>query len=299
MLGIREALRLPTLGKRALAAALRSATALFACLVAVQPQWVEEEVKQIEGRLAVLLDVSRSMAVRSSVGADGDKDESRLAQAVARLSPLLDKPQAGVDLYAFGNDVRPARFADISGRAQAIDDDTRIGDAVRKVVRDHGDALGAVLVILDGADQEVGFDGRGLKDLGVRVHTVPSAKRAGARRRDPRLQAMVTVLWRARLVEVAVRSSQPAGLGRVVCGTKASWRGGDGRARCRGQRKVSAAVTPMRIGPRVYSVSLPVDAADAVPENNERAFLVRVRATLRVLLVGRLPTGTRAFCARS
>lgn len=77
LLGIREALRLPTPGKRILAATLRCATALLACLVAVQPQWVEQEVRQIEGRLAILLDVSRSMSVRNSPGgAADDKDTS-------------------------------------------------------------------------------------------------------------------------------------------------------------------------------------------------------------------------------
>jgi uncharacterized membrane protein len=300
-LGIREALRLPTPGKRAAAATLRSATALFACLIAVQPQWVEQEVKQIEGRLAVLLDVSRSMAVRhdASGPVDKDNDDSRLARALQRIKPLFEKSQAGVDLYAFGSDAKPARLFDITGRSSATEDDTRIADAVRSIASDHGDALGAVLVVSDGADQQVGFDGTGLKDLGIRVHTAAIGQESSAR--DDAIRAVQAdahaFLREPGLVEVGVRSSQPGGTrmvslrheGELVAEASVE-------LDAEGNGKVSLPFTPMRIGRAVYSVSLPVDAADAVPENNERAFLVRVaRDRLRVLLVCGSPTWDTRF----
>ena len=67
-----------------------------------------------------------------------------------------------------------------------------------------------------------------------------------------------------------------------------------------GEGKVVLPFTPARLGRAVYTVSLPLEEGDAVPENNERAFLVRVtRDKLRVLCcVARRP-GTRAPCARS
>ena len=303
ILGIREALRLPTVGKRVIAATLRSATALLACLIAVQPQWVEQEVKQIEGRLAILLDVSRSMSVRNTPGAaTDDKDDSRLARAIARLTPLLEKPQAGqagVDLYAFGRDARPTRLADLAGRRSATDDDTRIGDAVRRVVRDHGDALGAVLVLSDGGDQEPGFDGTSLRDLGVRVHTAAVGEESSAR--DDAIRAVQAdghaFLREPGLVEVAVRSSQPSGQ-RVVSLRHEGELVAEATVEldAEGNGVVSLPFTPMKIGRAVYSVSIPVAADDAVPENNERAFLVRVaRDRLRVLLVCGSPTWDTRF----
>lgn len=304
VLGIREALRLPTTQKKVVAASLRSLTALLACLIAVQPQWVEQEVQQIEGRLAILLDVSRSMAVRSSpsAAAGSEGDDSRLAKAIARLKPLLDKPQAGkagVDLYTFGGDAKPARLADLNGRRSATDDDTRIADAVRKVARDHGDALGAVLVVSDGADQEPGFDGSGLKELGVRVHTVAVGEETSAR--DDAIRSVLAdghaFLREAGLVEVAVRSSQPGGQ-RVVSLRHEGELVAEANVEldAEGNGVVQLPFTPMRIGRAVYSVSIPVTEGDAVPENNERAFLVRVaRDRLRVLLVCGSPTWDTRF----
>lgn len=301
VLGVREALRLPTRMKRAVAASLRAATALLACLIAVQPQWVEQEVRQVEGRLAVLLDLSRSMAVRAKAGthADKDEDDSRVADAINRLAPLLDRPQSSVDLYGFGGEVRPIRLSDLAGRRSATMDDTRIADAVRKVVEDHGEALGAVLVISDGADQEPGFDGAGLKDLGVRVHTAAVGEVSTAR--DDAIRTVQAdghaFLREPGRVEVTVRSSRPGGTrvvslrheGELVA--EASVELDD-----EGNGTVSLPFTPMRIGRAVYSVSLPIDAEDAVPENNERAFLVRVaRDRLRVLLVCGSPTWDTRF----
>lgn len=300
-LGVLEALRLPTPGKRASAAALRVATALLACLVAVQPQWVEQEVKQIEGRLAILLDVSRSMAVRASPGASAspDEDDSRLAQALERIKPLIGASGAGVDLYTFGGELRPARLDGLRGRASATEDDTRIAEAVRRVVRDHGDALGAVLVVSDGADQEAGFDGGGLGGLGVRVHAAAVGRESTARDdaiRSVQADAQAFLREPGR-VEVAVRSSEPGGT-RVVSlrheGELVAEASVELDAQGHGTAKLP--FTPMRIGRAVYSVSLPVDAADAVPENNERAFLVRVaRDRLRVLLVCGSPTWDTRF----
>jgi uncharacterized membrane protein len=244
------------------------------------------------------------MAVKSRPGAtsDEDEDDSRLAQAVARLKPLLDKPQAGqagIDLYAFGGEARPARLVDLNGRRSATDDDTRIAEAVRRVVREQGDALGAVLVVSDGADQDPGFDGGGLAGLGVRVHAAAVGQESSAR--DDAIRTVQAdghaFLREPGLVEVAVRSSQAGGQ-RVVSLRHEGELVAEANVEldAEGNGVVSLPFTPMRIGRAVYSVSLPVTEDDAVPENNERAFLVRVaRDRLRVLLVCGSPTWDTRF----
>jgi hypothetical protein len=63
-LGVRQALRLPHPTRRLWLAALRVLTGLVALLFALQPQWVAERVTNVQGRLAVLVDASRSMSVR-------------------------------------------------------------------------------------------------------------------------------------------------------------------------------------------------------------------------------------------
>jgi uncharacterized membrane protein len=63
-----------------------------------------------------------------------------------------------------------------------------------------------------------------------------------------------------------------------------------------GEGKVTLPFTPTRLGRAVYTVSLPLEEGDAVPENNERAFLVRVtRDKLRVLLLCGAPTWDTRF----
>ncbi|HBQ09786.1 MAG TPA: hypothetical protein DEF51_00880, partial [Myxococcales bacterium] len=67
--------------------------------------------------------------------------------------------------------------------------------------------------------------------------------------------------------------------------------------------EVEIPFTPRRLGREVYRVSIPRTPEDAVPENDERAFLVRVvRDKLRVLLVAGQPSWDerylRAFLKR-
>jgi uncharacterized membrane protein len=286
-LGVREALRLPTAVKRAVVIALRSATALLACLVAVQPQWVQQEVREIEGRLAVLVDVSRSMGVRSS------SDETRLAAALAKLQSAIERAPQGVDVFTFGGSMRSARLADLSPKS-AIEDDTRIAEAVRRVAREQDEALGAVLVLSDGADHEPGFQPESLKSLGVRVHTAAFGVESAAY--DDAIRSVQAdghaFLREPGQVEVMVRSSEGGGT-RVVSLRHEGELVAEASVEldAQGEGRVSLPFTPMRLGRAVYSIALTIDSRDAVPENNERAFLVRVaRDRLRVLLVCGSPT---------
>jgi uncharacterized membrane protein len=63
-----------------------------------------------------------------------------------------------------------------------------------------------------------------------------------------------------------------------------------------GEATVDIEFTPDRLGRAVYRLSIPTASDDAVPENNERAFLVRVaRDNLRVLLVAGQPSWDQRF----
>src|SRR5947207_11379084 len=62
-LGVRQGWRLPRPRRLALAA-LRVLSALAALAFTLQPQWMSERVQNVQGRLVVLVDASRSMSVR-------------------------------------------------------------------------------------------------------------------------------------------------------------------------------------------------------------------------------------------
>ncbi|MFW6067620.1 MAG: glutamine amidotransferase [Myxococcota bacterium] len=285
--------------RRFLLGSLRVLTALAAWVVAVQPQWTGERVRREPGRLAVLFDASRSMGVKAG-------DVSR-AERARRLAERWGKPSGRVSFHTFGAEVRSASSEDVAAEYPADSDETRIVPAVREVaVGDGPGDLGAVVVVSDGADTE-GPPVEGGVPEGVRVHAVAVGDDVPLR--DDaivRVQAdPVAFLRQTAEVRVVVRSS---GGGVESLPVTLRRRGQVVRERTvelddEGRGAVDLRFTPERLGRAVYQVSIPVDPEDAVPENNERAFLVRVkRDRLRVLLVAGRPSWDvrflRAFLKR-
>jgi uncharacterized membrane protein len=274
--------------------ALRIATAGVVWLLAVQPRWLEERVERRAGRLAVLFDASRSLQVR-------DGEATRAAHASKLAARWRDGPGASAaEVRTFGASSRPSTLARLGEALDAREDDTRLGAAVRAVTDDGASDVGAVVVVSDGADHEDGLRPEALARAGVRVHVV--ALGARTRLRDDAIasvQADATAFLRqpAR-VRVVVRSTGGEGgpipvalrsaagvLREVVVEVPAD-----------GEGAVELPFVPDALGRAAFTVSIPVAAGDDVPENNERAFLVRVvRDKLRVLLVCGRPSADERF----
>ena len=134
-----------------------------------RPSLSTQTLRAQENSVALLLDTSASM----SYGEDG---ESRLQQAVAALE------DGALDDLAELFEVRPYAFA---GASEAIGglydvpapgDATRIGSALVDVLREaRSSALGAVVLISDGADNSGELDAARLAEIagyGVPVHAV-------------------------------------------------------------------------------------------------------------------------------
>ena len=134
-----------------------------------RPSLSTQTLRAQENSVALLLDASASM----SYGEDG---ESRLQQAVAALE------DGTLDDLAELFEVRPYAFA---GASEAIGgiydvpapgDATRIGNALVDVLREaRSSALGAVVLISDGADNSGELDAARLAEIagyGVPVHAV-------------------------------------------------------------------------------------------------------------------------------
>jgi uncharacterized membrane protein len=292
VLGVRQALALQVPRRRWTLAGMRALTALGTALFVLQPQWISERMQEVQGRLAVLLDVSRSMSVR-----DGGKTRAeRSAELVKRLYASKPAPE----LYAFGANARPLRAAELDGQDLASEDDTRIERALQHVTSSMGDELGAIVLVSDGADLTPGWSPERLARLGVRVHTVAVAQDRDAA--DDAITAVqadaVAFLRQDAQVEVSVRSTRAGASpltvslrheGEIVSETEVALDE-------RGLGKAVLPFTVTRTGRAVYSVSLPLSDGDAVPENNERAFLMRVsRDKLRVLLLCGAPTWDTRF----
>jgi uncharacterized membrane protein len=300
IIGIREQRAIEAPGRRWLLHALRIGSLTVAWLYAVQPAWVAERIEQLPGRVAVLLDASRSMLVRDAADGVGvDRQDTRLAQAVRAVQNFYDRARDKPALFLFGRDPapiqRPGLNAEIVPR-----DDTRIERSISALAGGQAQDLGAVLLLSDGADRSPHFDAEQLKRLGVRVHTV--AVGAADSRPDLAIQSIQVdaAAFLRQSVEVSVvlrrtpASSEPVTI---------TLRNGAELVRestvnfdSQGNGVAQLTFTPLRLGRAVYSVSVPIDPDDAVPENNERAFQLQVtRERLRALLVCGHPSWDARF----
>ena len=273
--------------------ALRVASLALAWLFAVQPSWVTQRIEQSPGKIAVLLDTSRSMLVR-------DGGESRLAQAVSAVQRFVDGSRDKPAIFGFGQDLTPLSRDQLSVSQIVPSDDTRIEHAIRELVANQSQDLGAVLLVTDGADRSPHLDAQALGRLGVRIHTVA----VGNANRHPDLAIhSVRVDGAAFLrqpVEVAVEVRRTPASNEPVTVTL---RNGAELVRettvsldADGVGTAQLSFLPLRLGRSVYSVSVPLDSADTVPENNQRAFQIDVtRERLRALLVCGHPSWDARF----
>lgn len=276
--------------RRRLLIGLRVATALLAWIVAVQPTWRTPQFEESDGQLAVLVDRSRSMGLPES----GEARRARVEELLERWS---DEASRAVSVYTFGEELAPSDLSSLAEGVDASDDESRLGAALSRLLEEESE-LGAVVVVSDGADRS-GFDFESLEADGVRVH--PVAVSEGELRDDAIAEVSadpVGFLRRSAVVRVTVRSL--GGRGGPI---PVTLRRGDEVERevvaevpANGEAEVELQLTPRRLGRAVYRVSIPRSTDDAVPENNERAFLVRVtRDKLRVLLVAGQPSWDQRF----
>jgi len=292
-LGFRELRGVRPAGRRLLLSLLRIASALCAFLCAAQPQWVTERLEHLPGRIAVLLDTSRSMLVREA-GAP------RISRAIDAVTRFYDEARDKPALFAFGRDATPLARAALDSKQLALRDDTRIGDAVRSLGTGQAADLGAILLVSDGADRSPSFSPEDLRSLGVRVHTLTIGNAAA--QPDLAIESVrvdnAAFLRQLVSVEVVVRAT-PAQHEPVTV----TLRSGSDLIREavvtfdeQGVGSAKLSLIPNRLGRAAYTVAIPTESDDTVPENNERAFLLEVtRERLRALLVSGHPSWDSRF----
>ncbi|MCA9609970.1 MAG: hypothetical protein KC619_30445 [Myxococcales bacterium] len=288
--GLRELRAEPRASRRWALGALRVLTAALAWAAASQPRWLTERFEEHEGRLVLLVDRSRSM------GLPRDED-ARNERARALLERWATSERGDVSVFTFGERLEAAELDALAAELPATADQSRLGAALEELVA-SGEDLGAVVVVGDGADR-AGVDPGTLVREGVRVHTVAVAEDSLRDDAIAEVQAdPVGFLRRSARVRVVVRSlGGPGGpipvtlrRDQEVVREVAVEVPPDGEA------AVEIPFTPTRLGRAVYRVSIPRATDDAVPENDERAFLVRVvRDKLRVLLVAGQPSWDQRF----
>lgn len=290
--GIYELRELESAARRRMLALLRIVSALFALACALQPEWVIARVEEIPGRIAVLLDSSRSMLIR-----DGDSD--RLTRAVQRLQAFFDRAADKPALFSFGRELAPISREALTS-ALVPSDDTRIWQALTSLQNEQAADIGAVLLVSDGVDRGAAIDPEALERLGLRIHTVLVGDASA--QKDVAIQRVVVdgaaFLRQPVSVEVTLRSTpaahDPVTLllrsgGELIRDTTVDFDE-------QGLGSAKLTLIPGKLGRSAYTLSIATEPDDAVPENNERAFQLEVtREKLRVLLVSGHPNWDARF----
>ncbi len=290
VVGLRDLVGL-TPRRRAALGSLRAATAVIALLLTVQPTYTHDRQDAEAGRLAVVFDVSRSTTIADEDGGRTRRERERALAASFAGERLPSAP----DVLVFGDRGRASTLDDVANGRVHLEDDTRIGDALR--VAASGD-VGAVLLVSDGADRAGGAVEIAV-ETGARIHTLAlgsaepprddaiarlAADSVGFLRRTAHVRATVRSLGTSG--EHTVRLTQGERVLREEVVTLA-----DGE-----EQEVDLTFVPAELGRALYHVSVPVEEGDVVPANNGRAFLVRtVRDDLRVLLVAGQPSWDQRF----
>lgn len=287
--------------RRAALVGLRTAAAVVALVVFLQPAIELRQVAREPNRVAVLIDDSRSMTLKDRP--DGRTRKVRVRDVLDASADALAAWQDThlVDFYTF-SDVVAAVEPSAIGATRGEGDATLIRKALETVrARYDGKDLAGVVLVSDGAGtdpESAGGDDGATRDflraLDTRVHTVWAARQGLRDLAVARVLADEFAFVRTVVRLEAVLRSTGYGPQRVLV-TLSS----DGQALrqkyvdlpAEGEATVTFEVTPPRVGRYVYEIAAPVADDEAVTTNNARSFVVRViRDKIRVLQVAGQPS---------
>ncbi len=276
--------------RRFMLSALGGVSILAVYALALQITLVREAFEEVAGGTALLIDNSRSMTLSGSSGERSDAVRAlvRKWQDDDRVEPLV---------YRFGSDTRAAIWNDLADTYDPTDDETNIREGLSTVLeRGAEQELGSVVVITDGADPSFSADSLSLGSSAPAIHSVviggddPLDDEAiVSLRADSTAYVGVPAVIRADVR--AVGQLRGKDLGVQLWHEKRLIEERRVPLDAEGRGQVAFEVTPKRPGRALYSLVIPVRADDQVPQNNERAALLRVgRDRVRVLLVAGRPS---------
>ncbi|HTM22919.1 MAG TPA: glutamine amidotransferase [Kofleriaceae bacterium] len=302
LLGLKGARGVASPWRRSLIAGLRIAAAACALVLFLEPAIELRQVAREPNRIAVVVDESRSMALRDQP--DGPTRQQRVRRLLDDSAETFAawRSRHHIDFYGFADVLAGSSEASAAAHAP-----TGAATQMRQALentrsRYDGRDLAGIVLISDGVATDDFADGAEdgaardmLRALDTRVHTV-WAGRPGLR--DVAIaKVMADEFAFVRTVvkiEALVRST---GYGRRRLPVTLSAEGkpmrqkwvelGPGEVEAR----VEFEITPPKVGKYVYEIATPVAADEAVAENNSRAFVMRViRDKIRVLQVAGQPS---------
>ena len=289
--------RIPSPWRRATLVSLRTAAAICALILFLEPAIELRQVAREPNRVAVLVDDSLSMGLRDLAG--GPTRAARARAIIDASSGAFTRWRADhhIDFYTFSDALVPSSEPTV-GTAPPAGKATLVRQALEQVrARYQGSDLAAVVLVSDGIGTGDFAEGAGLgaardflRSLGTRVHTVWAARPGLKDVAVSKILADEFAFARTVVkVEAVIRSTGygarriPVTLSSDGTALRRKWvdiASGDREAR------VEFEFTPAKVGKYVYEISTPVADDEAVAENNSRSFVLRViRDKIRVLQV--------------
>jgi len=296
------------IGRRAALVGLRLAAVLLGLFLLAEPAVQLLQTARVRHRFAVLVDASRSM--RFPLEAGGPSRAEALAAFVGEHRAELERLSDRVDVewYAFGAEASPIDAAAAARGLPSAAGRTDLLGALQAAAAGSGASrrLAGALVLSDGADNAALAEGltpaarAELTALAAPVNTVAFGKAAP---RDLAIERIAiddfAFVRNTVTAEVTLRAR---GLGderftlvlrregAVVAQASVQLKAGEER------KVVPLAFAPDATGTFVFTVAAPVLPGEAVAENNQRSFVLRViRDRVRVLLVAGRPSWDERF----
>ena len=286
---------------------LQAASAFLVVALLFQPALDLRSVTHVPGRIAIVVDDSASM------GQTDNSDASRFA----RVQAFLHAQQSTLDEWREHHQIE---FYSLSGSGLPTmpkADQTPLVNALERPLETASSArpLAAVVLLSDGADtgaygQATG-EARAKEQLAALAkHHVPVSTIAIGSGKTLDLfianvaQDSIAFVRNTAKVEVSVglRASEPAELavpvtllreGQVVQQLMATVKSGE-------PTKLTFEFVPDQVGEFVFSVAVPPQPGEAVVENNQQQFIVKVmRDKIRALLVSGRPAWDERFLRRT
>ena len=294
--------------RRAALVALRLVAVLIGLFLLAEPAVQLLQTARVRHRFAVLVDASRSM--RFPLEAGGPSRAEALAAFVGEHRAELERLSDRVDVewYAFGAEASPIDAAAAARGVPSTAGRTDVLAALQAAAAGSGASrrLAGALVLSDGADNAALAEGlppaarAELTALAAPISTVAFGKAAP---RDLAIERIAiddfAFVRNTVTAEVTLRarglSDERFTLvlrreGAVVAQASVQLKAGQERT------VVPLAFAPDATGTFVFTVAAPVLPGEAVAENNQRSFVLRViRDRVRVLLVAGRPSWDERF----
>jgi len=302
ILSWRAGARLTSPWRRVAVFGLRTGAVCSALILFLEPAVELRQVAREPNRVAIVVDDSRSMALREDPTGTSRSERARaLLDASADTFSAWRGPHI-LDFYAFSEDL-----ALTSEGALANAEPTGPGTLMRQALeqlrsRYRGRDLAGIVLVSDGiptgdfaADIDTGPSRDFLRSLEARIHTVwvgrPGLRDIAVARVLADEFAFVRTVAK---IKAVVRSTGykkrriAVTLSNDGVPLRQKWvEVGPGQT----DVKVVFEFTPQRVGKYVYEISTPVASDEAVAENNTRSFVLRViRDKIRVLQVAGQPS---------